>query len=440
MAEDKGSTSGIAGWIKAGVTSAFGLVSGAVLMYLTPLVNTVIKPAKPVANFAAQVQGLSVTFNNRSLGGTQGWWDFGDGSALEPFSAKQETITHTYAQAGSYTVKLSLQNLLGEENVRDSSIHIDVNSTPKPIITQFQVTPEKTNQTNAAGKLVAPAVFRIEAKLENAQLCVWGLGGSRKLEVSTDTAATQDRLVTLTHPGSHILRLVAVNGKETVEKSQEVIVAAAEQSAVECPRARLRVTYAAMQVGRFSQQRNVAVAWTAGHKESTCPFEGTFLLDSAHQDCQIVAAEVLNKQDPHVRNVRVEVAPDKGRFVLRGELVHSAKWWDLHKQSPPPWVAQVALQLERRSTPQDVPMEEIPVNLVVPGTTAIPIPHLSSGWQMTGKRLHLELCDGSKIVWSGDQPPSRTALQLGHRPVIVSAVEQGDRLILQVNDTAPGRP
>src|SRR5262249_14822377 len=105
MAEEK-APSKVSGWIKALFTSVFGLVSGAALMDLTPLVNNVIKPGKPVPNFAQQASGLTVTFNNRSTGGTHGWWDFGDGSALEPYEPDKDTITHTYPRSGNYNVKL----------------------------------------------------------------------------------------------------------------------------------------------------------------------------------------------------------------------------------------------------------------------------------------------------------------------------------------------
>ena len=83
----------LSGWIKAVLTSIVGLVSGALLMYLTPLVNNAIKPAKPLANFAAQLNGLNVNFSNRSTGAVQGWWDFGDGTALEPFDPKVEIVS-----------------------------------------------------------------------------------------------------------------------------------------------------------------------------------------------------------------------------------------------------------------------------------------------------------------------------------------------------------
>ncbi len=84
MAEEK-APSKIGGWLKAGITSVMGLCSGAVLMYVSPLVTNVVKPAKPLANFSQSVQGRTVTFQNRSSGASDGWWDFGDGSALERF-------------------------------------------------------------------------------------------------------------------------------------------------------------------------------------------------------------------------------------------------------------------------------------------------------------------------------------------------------------------
>src|SRR4051794_37146487 len=95
------------GWLKAAVTSVVGLVGGASLMYFSPLIDRVIKPGAPVANFQADTDGLKVVFHNRSSNTTEGWWDFGDGSALEPFQPGQESVTHSYARPGSYTIKLS---------------------------------------------------------------------------------------------------------------------------------------------------------------------------------------------------------------------------------------------------------------------------------------------------------------------------------------------
>src|SRR5262245_35844903 len=97
-----------AGRVKTILGTTAGLLSGAFMMYLSPLLDKVVKPAKPVANFAVEHEGLTVTFHNRSAGNGDGWWDFGDGSPLEPVSSKQDVITHTYRAPGAYTAKLTL--------------------------------------------------------------------------------------------------------------------------------------------------------------------------------------------------------------------------------------------------------------------------------------------------------------------------------------------
>src|SRR5439155_18897180 len=93
-----------------------GMCSGAALMYLSPLVDRVVKPGKPLANFAVETEGLSATFHNRYAG--EGWWDFGDGSPLEPATPDQSSITHTFPHPGTYTTKLLVRNFVGDEHER----------------------------------------------------------------------------------------------------------------------------------------------------------------------------------------------------------------------------------------------------------------------------------------------------------------------------------
>ena len=184
MADEK-APGKISAWIKAGITSVLGLCSGAVLMYVSPLVNSAIKPPKPVANFGHQVQGLTVTFQNRSSGGGDGWWDFGDGSPLEPFSGSQEAVAHTYPRPGTYTARLNLRNFLGDENERGVAVNVDGSVANPPVIEAFQVISLKPDGT-------APATFRVVSKIKNADLCIWSLGEDRPLDISNDTSATQE--------------------------------------------------------------------------------------------------------------------------------------------------------------------------------------------------------------------------------------------------------
>src|SRR5262249_6687556 len=112
-------------WLKPVLGAMAGLLSCAIVMYLSPLLDRVVKLAKPVANFALDRQDFTVTFHNRSVGGSQGWWDFGDGSPLDPMDPRQEIITHTYANAGSYTAKLLLRNLISEESERSVTVQLE---------------------------------------------------------------------------------------------------------------------------------------------------------------------------------------------------------------------------------------------------------------------------------------------------------------------------
>src|SRR5205085_2166355 len=61
------------GWFKAFVGTVAGLCSGAAVMYITPLVDKAIKPAKPVANFKVERDGLNVRIQNLS-NVRQGTW------------------------------------------------------------------------------------------------------------------------------------------------------------------------------------------------------------------------------------------------------------------------------------------------------------------------------------------------------------------------------
>src|SRR4051812_4423654 len=183
-----------------------GLLSGGAMMYLSPLVDRVIKPQKPLANFAVETNGLQITLHNRSAGG-DGYWDFGDGSALEPASAAAATVTHAYAKPGTYTVKLTLRNFLGDENERPVQVEVSGASAAPPAILALDALP-------VGGAAIAPATFRLVSKAQNAETCVWDLGDDRPLEISTDSPNQQERLVTFATPGKHVIQLAVLNSKQ----------------------------------------------------------------------------------------------------------------------------------------------------------------------------------------------------------------------------------
>jgi hypothetical protein len=415
MPEEKSTKLG--GWIKAGLASIASLVSGAVLMYASPLVNSAIKPSKPVANFAFNNQGLTVTFDNRSAGGSEGWWDFGDGSALEPFVPGQDNLQHTYANAGVYSVKLTLRNFLGEENERIVSVPVDTTTAVTPVIEEFKVV--RLNSDNSA-----PAVFRLLAKVKNAQLALWSLGDDRPLEINTDPAQSLDRLATIKEAGYYTLRLVAVNGKQTVERAEQVWVAMPHEGA---PGATLQVTYDAVQVIRKEKKPNIQVTFPAEVKGNTFNFAQAVVADPGYQ---ILKAELAKpNKDNSVRNLRLDINPDKTVVRVTGELI---------KSNSPKWSTQIKLTQEMRSQPVRQNMEPIPVALQVPGVTVVPIPHLPLNFEARQKNLNLEVRDGNRVIWHGTQLPINQVVQFKNRPCRFTATEQGDQIRLDVVEVKQG--
>jgi PKD repeat protein len=89
-------------------------------------------PAAPTAAFdATPTSGdapLAVTFTDQSLNQPSQWtWDFGDGT-----TSPLESPLHTYEAAGTYTVRLTVRNYTGSDNVTKTDL-INVTAPPPPV-------------------------------------------------------------------------------------------------------------------------------------------------------------------------------------------------------------------------------------------------------------------------------------------------------------------
>src|SRR5262245_23776746 len=310
-------------------------------MYLSPLVDKVIRPAKPVANFSIAHEGLKVTFQNRSAAGTEGWWDFGDGSALEPFSPKQETVTHPYPKPGVYTAKLTLRNLLGEENERSVTVDVQGGAAGPPAIDALQVVPLRPDT-------YAPATFRVVGKVKNAELCIWSLGDDQPLEISAD--AGSDRVVTFKRPGTHVIKLVAVSGKQTAERVETVRVGEPPRGKV---MAMLTVSDQGTRVQTLEPQTvNVSVGFPAQQKENVYRFEKPVPLPPAwalRPEVTVKEAKLLPVTEPSLKNLKLELAADRRSVRLTGELSRATGL--LHRNQPPPRAVVPVLLTLQRQTP-----------------------------------------------------------------------------------------
>lgn len=422
MAEANARPSVIGGWLRTAATSLCGLAGGAVLMYLTPLLNQAVKPPEPVANFGYQTQGLSATFQNRAANATDGWWDFGDGSPLEAFSPQQTTVTHTYPRADTYNVKLSLTNLFNEKNERSIPVKVDGAGTAAPAVELFEVTPLSPG-------MAAPAVFHLVAKVKNADLIVWSYDGVKPIEVSTETGGAQERWITVAEPGCYTFRVVAAGGKHTTEaQSRPQWVGMA--SGGDPPTATVTVTYEAVHVERRDKVVPVRLTWPHDSNDVVCPCTGEW---PAWQGFQIVKAELAGAgKDVHVRGVpQVAIAPDRLKVVVQADMIRPTGLtaWMQHTHQVP-----VRVTLEKRSAPA-AQTTAVPMPLKVPGQTVIPIAGLPGGfWQATQRQVALDVAEGTRKLWSGTSMPANQVVQMQGRPVSVSATVQANQVVLTVTD------
>jgi PKD repeat protein len=293
------------GWLKAMLVGVLGLGGGAAATYLTAVVDRVAKPTRPVANFAVAADGLTVTCDNRATG-ESGWWDFGDGTPLEPFAA-DKPASHAYTKAGNYTVKLTVRNYFGDENERTVPVEVAAaaKDVPAPTIAAFAVQP-----VSAA---VAPATFKLTADVKDAGTCVWDLGDGR---VEVTDGGKVERLVTFEKPGTFAVSLVAHNGKQGAKQSA--------QAKVEAPRdgttmAVLRVTDSGTRVDGLTTTEAVIVPVPTDKAAAT--FTKTL---NARAGFTIAAATAADAP-PSVKNVKVAVAADKRSATVTGEWAGDLK-------------------------------------------------------------------------------------------------------------------
>jgi PKD repeat protein len=426
MAEEKAENlrSTVKSWVKAGLTSVVGLVSGAVLMYLTPVVNNVIKPAKPLANFAAQVNGSIAEFNDRSNGGVQGWWDFGDGTALEPFDAKEGIVKHTYASPGTFSVKLSLQNLIGEESERTVPVTIgaaDTNSAPE--VAEFAL-------EALTGDRV-PAAYRIRCQTKNVGVCLLSHGDGQPPEV-VNGVALDGRSVSFNEAGAYTVRLYALNGTQFIQKSADVRVAG--RSADAPVTARLTASYDAVQIERRERDWKIHCGWHVDPRESVAAVRRE---RPAEPGCTILSAALVNASEPGcpMRNVNLEVSPDKRKLILTGAMVKPSGL--AANALLPSWVAKVKVVMEHRSPIQKFDRGELPMAIALNRTVQVPTQRPGPGWQVVGEKVNLELWAGNHKEWSGNQAVTNAPLALPNQLCYVTVLPQNDGFLVTVDALPP---
>lgn len=431
-------------WIKTIVGTLAGLFSGAVLMYLTPLIDRVIKPAKPVANFGYQAEGLTATFHNRSSGGSAGWWDFGDGSPLEPVAPHQDIVTHTYPRGGEFSAKLSLRNLIGDESERNVTVRVELPRNEPPAITSLDVVPVSPGS-------YAPATFRLVSKAKEAQLFIWDYGDDRPLDIGTDKDNGQEKMVTFDKPGAYIVKVAAVSGTQAAVKSDIIQVNVPPTGAVT---AILTVSDEATRVETKTKAYTFADAMPPSSPESIYRISKQVPADTGYTITDVKlplppGRPTLSLQgktemllDPamlgikNARNLRLQVAADRRSVQLTGELVRETGM--LKRNAPAPTVAlPVQLVQERRvpATRSAVPMTAM---LTVPGSAILNLPPLPTDWVEPRRQARVELREGERVLWQESQLNRNALVTVHNKRCIVTATPTGNQVRIDLVEVPIG--
>jgi hypothetical protein len=407
-------TSRFSALFKAITSSVVGLLSGAVLMYVSPLVNSAIKPPRPVPNFAFAAEGSQGTFTNRSTGGTQGWWDFGDGSELVPFAANQANVVHKFPGPGNYPVKLSLSNLIGEDVDRTVNVRIDTGGGPMPVIQSLAALGKKTS---------VPATFQLQAVVQNADTVIWCIDDEQVHIDDVPAGGQIVRPVTFTYYGPKKIRLVALNGKSHVEQSTDVWIDVPDETP----------TMVVALTGITPRLRMIpfSISIPATHQGETYPFEIT---RSVWGDDEIIEGHIAERPSEQlVRNPQLLFSPDRRSFQIKGELLRGGA---AKGKVSPSWFGKVELKVKGRSTTATPIGDPVSVALKLPGTTTLDLPTAPPG---TPVGVQWELRQGMDVVMKDTKAPIASVVRLGNQTYRVT-VQQAGRQIVVTTQPAAGSP
>jgi hypothetical protein len=286
--------------------SSLGLVTGAIAVYSQAAFDRLVKPAKPLANFQISSDGLTVVCENRASG-QSGYWDFGDGTALEPYDPALQTVSHTYAKPGNYNVKLIVRNFLMDE--ADRSVSVEVANTAAAMAVNA---PQILNLKVDAIRDQVPATFRITGQLKNADEVVWKLGD--KTEHLATPPGDIDRYVTFDKDGQFPIVLTALSKSR---KDPQVIVQAVNVKKMQQDtyEAHVSVTDTIMK----TETVTTVVRLPAPVRDAKGPTKG-FARSIAASSTGVILKIASDPSMPAaVKNLKLEIARDQKSALVSGD-------------------------------------------------------------------------------------------------------------------------
>jgi PKD repeat protein len=161
---------------------------------------------QPVAAFTFEKSGLTVNFIDQSTGDPVSWfWEFGD----DGISTKRNP-SHTYAAAGTYSVRLTVQNVNGTTDTTSRFVEVSVGTIP---VADF------TFETAALR-----AVFT-DTSTNSPTTWAWNFGDCDVSTTCTDTRQNPDH--TYMKGGSYEVSLTASNAAGTSVTKKKIVTVSA---------------------------------------------------------------------------------------------------------------------------------------------------------------------------------------------------------------------
>lgn len=155
-----------------------------------------------MAAFGYEANGMTVLFTDISTGEPVSWiWDFGDGGA-----STERSPSHTYSKPGSYTVRLTVQNIYGQSATASKFVNPSLGDAPKADF-QFQADGLR--------------VLFTDGSTGNPTDWSWDFGDG-----SSSRFQNPDHLYA--QPGTYSVTLTAMNAAGSTSKSKFVAVSLGE--------------------------------------------------------------------------------------------------------------------------------------------------------------------------------------------------------------------
>jgi PKD repeat protein len=430
----KGAGTHVRSWVKTTVGTFLGLLSGAVVMWFSPLIDHFVRPAKPIANFSYQADGLSVTFENRSSGAEKAAWDFGDGSPLEFVPGDSATVTHTYRKPGRYMVKLSVRNLVDEVNERTAPIDLEAAAKAPPLLWSESVSaaavPARPEIYDLSARPLvlksptyAPATFVCDANVDYAQHLIWDFGNGQGMQYGE-----MSRICTFDQPGTYQIRLAAFNGKLKAETVETITVEPPPPSA-------LQFTVRTLEEGQLvsSTTRERVLSRT----EAVTPKStgGTLSVrEPASPGARIVRAEIIANESQDVKDVVCFIAEDGQSLAVSGTIAPSVKLPS--GQQPTALLSAKVRIVERMISDRKLESEWQIVTLEAPGQQQLRFPLSAAEVKELKRKYQVELRHGGKRLWKGDELPTDQPVLIGGQTFLVTASAAGNTIDVVVRPAA----